>query len=152
MTRERMPRRLLDQHLSDARRERRDRRRIGVIVGGRNVVVDSEREGHHPFLTHMILMNSPSAKSRNGALLARSCWASIPHQSSFETWPITATSREKPGSGPQSRGDMPAMQIMATMLKVIRSSFPCYRFHCPQQGGLGFGDSDGDAREIVSRT
>jgi len=47
---------------------------------------------------------------------------------------------------------MPAMQIMATMLKVIRSSFPCYRFHCPQQGGLGFGDSDGDAREIVSRT
>ena len=40
-----------------------------------------------------------------------------PH--SFDTAPIIATSREKPGSGAQSWGAMPATQIMATMLKVM---------------------------------
>jgi len=45
--------------------------------------------------------------------------ASTPHQSSFDTAPMIATSREKPGSGAQSWGDMPATQIMATMLKVM---------------------------------
>src|SRR6185312_16963887 len=63
MARERMARRLLDHHLGDARRERRNRRWIGVVVSRRNIVMDAEREGHHPFLTHMILINSPSAKS-----------------------------------------------------------------------------------------
>src|ERR1700722_1841761 len=77
--------------------------------------------GGQPFLTHMILMNSPVPRLRNGALLARSCWASTPHHSSLDTWPMTATSREKPGSGAQSWGAMPATQIMATMLKVMRS-------------------------------
>src|ERR1700722_13038361 len=69
----------------------------------------------------MILMNSPSARLRNGALLARSCWASTPHAISFETWPIIATSREYPGVGEQSCGCIPATQIMATMLKLMGS-------------------------------